>query len=67
MKSIKKLDLKQFNRFELLTSHLKSLTGGGQVTSRSGTGTSDGPDLIDECTGHTRFSNGSTSDDTIRG
>lgn len=67
MKKLEKLNFEQFDRFTLLVSQLKSLTGGGQQTSRSGMSDgTNGPDWIDDCTDRTHFSNGTNDDDRVR-
>jgi len=71
MKNLQKLQLEEFKQFNLVSSDMKSLRGGGTPTQRNNTGDSSGPDWIfedcddDDCTSNTVFSNGTSGNDTI--
>lgn len=59
MKNLAKLKLEDFKHFNLKTSSLKSIIGGGRTSRNLGL-PSDGPDFSDDC-GVTTYSDGSST------
>jgi len=61
---LKRLKLSDFDKLNLLASNLKSIKGGGRMTSYFNGGAPN--DMIDECTGRTHMADGSTKKDVIQ-